>query len=163
MIQYEYMDIQNPKKWVLIVSFVVIILLIIFGGYFLVKKQSFSTENVTVAKTDFKNNTGKDKLPSGFPLIIPVETQGIIESTTLTYPDRGDILHSVVYNSVKSAEENYIKYQKFLTSSGFTLTITEKSPTQIFLRATQDKSEISITFILKGPVSLVQIAYVIRK
>lgn len=149
-------DILSPqssnKKVILLVVLFVILLVVAFLMQPGKKKEQANEntkENVLLTRVDLTTATGENKLPSGFPEDIPIETVGITNSYKAVFPDRGITgrgitEYTVSFISSKSKGEVYDMYEKFMVDSGYKFLPENQSKEKGILYGRNDSGDLSV-------------------
>lgn len=107
-------------------------------------KTANTKENVQVQKVDLSSSQGNAKIPAGFPSNIPVETAGVFESYSATYPDHHLTQYTVNYTSASSLKDAFNTYNTFLSQNGYTTTNTIDEKTEKTLVANKGNDTLTI-------------------
>lgn len=127
-------------------------------------EKQYTKENVEVSKVDLATAQGDGKIPSGFPKDIPVEVNGIFESLSSNYKDRGVILYKLSYSSGLSLDEAYDLYAQYLSKAKYTLDGGTKTENTRSLYGRRGDDSFSVVIAKAGEgLTTVQISYTDRQ
>lgn len=165
---------SNNKTIAIVIAVVVIILI----GYLILKgggtepmventPQTVSTdtlENVIVQPANVAGATSEaEKLPSGMPNGIPVETENIWESYSMTYPSRNLVQYSVSFYSSASLAEKFAEYDQYMTAAGYEFGRDGKSEANGILYGVKDGDDLSVYLTTQDGRTSVQLTYLDRQ
>src|SRR3989344_4707394 len=100
-------------------------------------------------------------VPKGFPQDIPVETSGILESSTTHYPEQNAQQWSVSYQSSKTVAQKYTEYKTYLTQAGYNLTEGDINSPVRTIFATKGGTNLSVAISSAEGGALVQLSYLL--
>jgi len=172
--QKIYNASQSSKvNYVYVIIFLLIVLGLIFAFAPSFNKNKKTTgpsvdekapdENVVVTKVDLKNTTGQDKIPQGFPLYIPLETNDAYESYTMDYKERNLTQYSVSYQTSATVSQKYKEYLDVMTKNGFEFAKDGKNEATGFLLGSKNNDDLTVVISRSGEKTSVQISYLDRK
>lgn len=113
---------------------VIVILLILVVGYVLFRKypapnqenlltsDSVDDRSATVIVENTPMVNGTFSVPTGFPLDIPLERDGILESATTRYPGQNARQSSISYRSSRTLAQKYTEYRDYMRQAGYQMT-----------------------------------------
>lgn len=156
---------NHGTKKVLIAALLLIILALL--AYVLLRVnptgQQVTQENVQVNAVDLNNaQTPSEKLPSGFPEIIPIEVNTVEESYSADYPDRGFTQYTVSYLSAKSRDEKRAEYDAFMTANGYVFgtEVNENPNAPIYMNGKKGNDELTVVIATKNEKTSVTLSFV---
>ncbi len=136
-----------------------VVVIVVAGAYAVMKNTKFGNGGNTQMKVA-DNNKG---VPTDFPKDLFVDSANILQSNTLTYPDKKITLSSISFKTFKQAEELYTLYGKFLQTNKYQIMNQAKSSAQMTFNATKDKNDLSIVITPDASGANVQISFVTRQ
>ncbi len=155
---------SSKQVFALVLVFVFLLAVSVFMAMNMQSKKIITKENVQVKNTDLKSVTNEaDKLPSGFPSFIPVETAQTTESYTMNFPDRKLTQYTVNFTTSKTLDQKYKEYSDFMNANGFVLKPGTDSAMTKTLFASKNNDDLLVVLSMVGKETTVQIAYVDRQ
>jgi len=124
--------------------------------------ENVQNETVNIERVDLSQaQTGADKLPKGFPALIPVETSDVFASDSQIYTDRTPniVVYTVNYRTDKSVSEKYNEYLDYMTKSSFEFGANGKDEKNHVLAGTKSGNSLQVVISGSGGKTIVQIAY----
>ena len=155
---------QLSRKNTVLLVIALLILLVVAALMTDTSKNKSTKEHVVVKSPDMQGGgDNSQKIPEGFPVFIPLETEDIVESYSMNYPDRKITQHTVNYRSSKTQDQKYKEYLDFMTKNGFTFGPEGKNTKTGTLYAAKNGNDLLVVTTQVGQKTLVQIAYIDRQ
>ena len=120
-------------------------------------------ENVEVKEVDLTTTFGENRLPSGFPSDIIVDTASIVQSYTANFPDRKISQHTLSYISEKPAKTVFTEYLDSLKKVGFQFAPNGIDEGNMALYGSREGNDLSVVISKSNGQTLVQITYLARR
>lgn len=121
------------------------------------EKVVVKATNLSLAKTD------AEKIPTGFPGTIPVETKNAFESYSITFPERKMTQYSISYISEKTPQEKYKEYLDFMTKAGFAFDKNGKNEAEGQLYGVKKGNDLAVSARTEQGKTAVKITYLERE
>ncbi len=156
-------------------SAIIVIVLILVAGYLSLGKfrapggvdqqlpaRSNNQEPMIVVVENTPTVNGILPAPVGFPQVIPLERERILESATTEYPDQNARQLSVSYLSSRTIAQKYAEYKNYITASGYQITEGDASSPVRAIFGTKESANLSVVISRAEGKTLVQISYLLK-